>query len=147
MKLMKLAEGKVLHFPEFLVGHLPPRIWLREGGVVDVDDKFIAHAIRGQEYKLEPAPEATEATPLTEGRMLRQREAFYGRLEAKKVPTMQERATEKAGEVSEKEPVIPTPDLTIKPTQAPAAPKVTPKAPQAPVKGPAKVVEQPKPKK
>jgi len=59
MKLMRVMQGCVLHDPQ---GVGMRKAWLFANEVIDVDDAWVASEIRGQEYKLEPATDSTEAT-------------------------------------------------------------------------------------
>lgn len=57
MNLHRVIPGRILHIPN-VVSQLD-RLWLREGGVVDLDDPIVLNAVEGQKYKLAPAPELT----------------------------------------------------------------------------------------
>lgn len=112
MNLHRVAKGKVLHLPNgypslILLGGRD-RLWLKEGGIVDLDDPFIAEACKGQEYKLEPDPKAKQADPIPHAGLLRQRDQFLAKVAGKPAPpTKSEKLVAVgAGEVGE----VQTPD-------------------------------------
>lgn len=74
-KLMRVTAQDVLHLPPDMQAD-QNRIWLKAGGVIDMDDPFTRHAVKGQEYKLEDAPEGAEVTALKDGRLLNYREQW-----------------------------------------------------------------------
>ena len=53
--LLEVGTGWVLQMPTG-IGNPHERVWLMPGGVVDSSDPYIAHAIKGQEHKFQPAP-------------------------------------------------------------------------------------------
>lgn len=67
MKLKRVIAGKFLHVPSTIEG--PDRLWLRPGGIVDVDDPGIAKCVEGQEWKLEDAPAGSEPSPIENMRL------------------------------------------------------------------------------
>jgi hypothetical protein len=62
MRLLKVSNQYWLHIPNGIGGR--ERIWLRPGQILDADDSFVARSIRGQEYKLEPAPANSKPTEI-----------------------------------------------------------------------------------
>lgn len=103
--------------------HFPPDVdelrscWLRPGGVLDLGDPYIAHAVKGQEYKLTPAGEGdpTEPDPITSQRMRIVRDQFMGTYVPPK--TEAELARERAAGGAEAEGLTANtsePDLTPK---------------------------------
>ena len=46
------------------IGNPHERIWLAPGGVVDMSDPYMQHALKGQEHKLEAAPAGAVASPV-----------------------------------------------------------------------------------
>lgn len=93
-KLHRVAEGNYLHYP-FEVD-ADGELWLGPGGVLDMEDPYVRHAVKGQEYKLEPAPAGSVAAPITHTRMALLRDQFLGRAAA--VPTDEESAREEGAE-------------------------------------------------
>jgi hypothetical protein len=102
--------------------HLPANVdefrgcWLRPGGVLDLEDPYIADAVKGQEYKLVPAGEGDPQTPdpLPNERMRIVREQFLGTYKAPK--TDEEEITERAENAARDEQLtddIPEPVLTL----------------------------------
>lgn len=84
MKLHRVIAGKILHIPNDV--SQKDRLWLHAGGVVDLDDPIMVRAVKGQEFKLEPAPEldAESISPLPDsmiGYVAKQRE-LEGELQA-----------------------------------------------------------------
>lgn len=62
MRLLKVSNQYWLHIPNGVGGR--DRVWLAPGGIVDADDAFVSRSIRGQEYKLEPAPTGSKPTDI-----------------------------------------------------------------------------------
>ena len=60
MSLHIVGRGHALHDPK---AKGPNRIWLLEGQTLDLGDPWVVEEIRGQEYKLEPAPAGASETP------------------------------------------------------------------------------------
>lgn len=99
-KLHVVKPDKYLHFPPEV--DIDRGLWLEPGGVVDMDDGFIRACVRGQEYKLEPAPEdVTEQSPIPVRRMVTMREEWHGRALAD--PTDEDSAREEGAERLEAE--------------------------------------------
>lgn len=96
MKLFKVRKGDYLHYPNGMTDSGGNRCWLRPGGVLDMDDPFVAHSVKGQEYKLEPAPDAEAPTEVRSQKLLLLRQRFEG---AGSPPTKQQT---KARELKEK---------------------------------------------
>jgi hypothetical protein len=92
MKLHRVCPGKYLHFPPEIDKKDP--LWLPPGGVLDLDDPFVAKCIVGQEYKLEPDDTATEPTPILHTRFLNIRAAFLAAGEPTPAPGEPERPPE-----------------------------------------------------
>lgn len=72
--LLEVGQGWVLQMPAG-VGNPHERVWLMPGGVVDSSDAYIAHAIKGQEHKFQPAAQdakPSEVPPV----LLQEREEF-----------------------------------------------------------------------
>lgn len=59
--LRVVRPRETLHVPDWM--RVANRVWLREGGVVDVGDPAVAELVRGQEYKLDPAPADALVSP------------------------------------------------------------------------------------
>lgn len=72
---MRVVKQEVLHLPADMQAD-QDRVWLKAGGVVDMDDPFTRHAVKGQEYKLEDASDNAAVTPLIDGRLLNYREKW-----------------------------------------------------------------------
>lgn len=60
MSLHIVGKGHALHDPKAKGVN---KAWLLEGQTLDLGDPWVVEEIRGQEYKLEPAPEGASETP------------------------------------------------------------------------------------
>lgn len=76
MKLYSVRTGYFLHFPREIERENP--LWLGAGGVLDLDDPFIAQSAAGQEFKLVEAPDALAPTPINHMRFNGLHQAFLG---------------------------------------------------------------------
>jgi hypothetical protein len=113
MELHRVKDGMFLHLPgghpsKLNVGGRD-RLWLKPGGVVDLEDPFVAEAIKGQEFKLERAAKGTKtADALPSGAMLRAREEFMAKwTNAPAAPTSKEQLELVGAAAGES---VPTPD-------------------------------------
>jgi hypothetical protein len=89
MKLMKVKLSKHLHWPEDLLGgdYGAAVVRLAPGGIVDLDAPLEREWCKGQEYKLEPAPANSKATPIEHPAALRAiRKAASAKAPAKSEP-------------------------------------------------------------
>jgi hypothetical protein len=105
MNLHRVRPGYFLHWPPIID---PINLqWLMPGNTIDLDDQFTALCAKGQEFKLDPAPDAEAATPIENTRFLMlQREFNAKAAEANGKP---EAATAIASD-----PSIPKPDVRPK---------------------------------
>lgn len=62
MQLMQVRAGEILRLPDPV--HGPDRLWARPGAVFDFSDPYIARAVKGQEFKFEPASDESALTTL-----------------------------------------------------------------------------------
>lgn len=74
MNLHRVCPGKYLHWPPSIDKKDP--LWLAPGGLLDLEDPFTQECVKGQEYKLEPAPDAQVATSVSHGRFDQLRREF-----------------------------------------------------------------------
>jgi hypothetical protein len=81
MKLFSVCQGKNLFFPPSIDKE---SLWLQPGGVLDLEDPFVAECVRGQEYKLEPVTGKAQPTPVSHARFQQMRETFFSAGEQKK---------------------------------------------------------------
>lgn len=61
--LLQVGHEWVLQMPQG-IGNPHERVWLMAGGVVDASDPYIAHAIKGQEHKFQPAPQGAKPSEI-----------------------------------------------------------------------------------
>lgn len=106
MKLYRVRSGFYLHWPKEIEGDSTKKLWLGPGGVIDLDDTFVARLVVGQEYKLEAEDRATAPTDTGHGRfqlLQRQHNANLG-----------QEAAAKAAPAVASDPTIPKPDVRPK---------------------------------
>jgi len=61
--LHQVSSGWFLQMPHG-IGNPHERVWLEPGGVLDLSDPYIKHAVKGQEHKLKEAPADSVVSPI-----------------------------------------------------------------------------------
>ena len=103
MNLHVVRPGMWLHWPPLID---PVNLqWLVPGDIVDLGDPFTAMCAKGQEYKLDPAPEAKAATPVDNARFLLMQREFNA-----KAADAEGKAATSAAPAPSLDPTIPKPD-------------------------------------
>jgi len=82
MNLKQVRDGKYLHFPFEIAKR--DSLWLGPGGIIDMDDPFIAKCAAGQEYKLDDAPASATISEVNHPVFRRARAEFAEEQEEKK---------------------------------------------------------------